>query len=166
MKQPVNIARLNDFLWGRYDVENNYNGRVGYVKDHVMQGRVTVFTTGKLISTGAKSVRKSKEQLRKTMQLLASNGFVQEVKLEPKVQNVVATLDVQTKIDLNSLALVVPRAIFEPEQFPGLIHKVGNGTTALIFSSGKIVIAGAKSEDQLIDTADMLEDSLKDFLSP
>lgn len=166
LRQAVNITRLNDFLWGRYDIENNYNGRVGYVKDNLMQGRVTVFTSGKLISTGAKNVKKSIEQLQKTMELLATNGFIRAVKLEPKVQNIVAILNLQNKIDLNSLSLVFPHSIFEPEQFPGLIHRAENGTTSLIFASGKIIIAGAKSEAQLLDTAHSLEDSLKDFLSP
>lgn len=164
--QTVDIQLFNDFLWGRFDIENNYNGKVGYVKDDAMQGRVTVFASGKLISVGAKSVRKSIEQLHKTRQLLIRNGFIKRVELEPKVQNVVATLDLKSKIDLNSFSLAIPRSIFEPEQFPGLIHKVGNGVTALIFSSGKIVIAGAKSENQLNETAKTIEKRVEAFLSP
>lgn len=60
LKRPVQIQRFNDFSWGRFDLENNYNGRVGYVKDDDMQGRVTVFTSGKLISMGGKSVNRER----------------------------------------------------------------------------------------------------------
>lgn len=31
--RPVDVSELNNYSWGRYDTENNYNGKVGYVKD-------------------------------------------------------------------------------------------------------------------------------------
>lgn len=43
LKQSVEISKFNSYDWGRYDLVNNYNGRVGYVKDKFMEGRTTVF---------------------------------------------------------------------------------------------------------------------------
>lgn len=43
--------------------------------------------------------------------------------------------------------------IYEPETFSGIIYRTSKGPTALIFSSGRIVIAGSKSERELQDTA-------------
>jgi hypothetical protein len=47
LDQLIEITRFNDYKWGRYDLEDNYNGKVGYVKDNKMQGRVTVLCPGK-----------------------------------------------------------------------------------------------------------------------
>ena len=53
-----------------------------------------------MISTGAKSLVESIEQLDKTMKLMVNFKFVKAVQLMPKIQNIVATLNVQNKIDL------------------------------------------------------------------
>lgn len=152
LKQPIDITKFNDYGWGRYDVQNNYNGRVGYVKDTTMQGRVTIFTTGKMISTGAKSIPHSVHQLERSMELLVINSFVKRTKLKPLVRNMVATFSIASMIDLNKAAEIL-KSIYEPDQFPGLIYRTSFGPVCLIFASGRIVIAGAKSEDQLHATA-------------
>ena len=33
LKQSIDITKFNEFHWGRYDIEDNYNGRVAYIKD-------------------------------------------------------------------------------------------------------------------------------------
>jgi len=151
LKQSVQITKLNDYDWGRYDIVNNYNGRVGYVKDNEMDGRTTVFLSGKLISTGAKSLDQSIEQLYKTKQLLRDNGFIKDVAIHPEIRNIVATFDFKKQIDFKK---IVGRkgVIYEPEQFPGVIYKSPCKPACLIFSSGKIVIAGSKTESQIKET--------------
>ena len=62
LKQKVDATKFKNYPWGTYDIEY-YGGRCGYVKDYSMSGRVTVFLSGKMISTGAKSTVKSIEQL-------------------------------------------------------------------------------------------------------
>lgn len=162
LRQPVKIQRLNDYRWGRFDTEDNYNGKVGYVKDDKMQGRVTVFESGKLISTGAKSVSHSFWQLTRTMDLLAKNRFVKRVVLEPELRNIVGTVDVRVKLDINRMAQALPKSIFEPEQFPGVIHKTSTGTV-LVFASGKMVIAGAKTEAELESLAKHMSELAKTY---
>jgi transcription initiation factor TFIID TATA-box-binding protein len=39
--------------------------------------------------------------------------------------------------------------MYEPEQFPGLIHRIMTGGVALIFSSGKVVVVGRKTHEEL-----------------
>ena len=43
--------------------------------------------------------------------------------------------------------------IYEPSNFPGIIYKHDGRISCLIFASGKVVIAGVKSEDQLGNVA-------------
>lgn len=127
-----------------------------------MHGRVTVFESGKLISTGAKSVSHSFWQLTRVMDLLAKIHFVKRVVLEPELRDIVATVDVRTKLDLNRIAQALPKSIFEPEQFPGMIHKTSTGTV-LVFASGKMVIAGAKSESELETLANRMFELTKTY---
>ncbi|CAK4608682.1 unnamed protein product [Aphanomyces euteiches] len=65
------------------------------------------------------------------------------------VKNIVGTIDVQTPLDLKTIALHARNAEYnpryEPELFAGLIFKlVDPKLTFLIFVSGKLVICGAK----------------------
>ncbi len=123
-----------EYPWGMYDREY-YGGRCGYVKDHMIRGRVTVFKSGKMISTGARSVSESIEQIKHTVEILGDEKFIEKVKIEPKVRNIVATSNIG-KIDLNSIASTLTKIIFEPEQFPVVIYRSPNGPTCLIFASG------------------------------
>lgn len=62
------------------------------------------------------------------------------------------TWNIGKKIDLNSVAGVLTKCVYEPEQFPDLIINISQSCTFLIFSSGKIVIAGAKSEEEKVSS--------------
>jgi len=63
------------------------------------------------------------------------------------IENVVASATLNQKIDLNSIVRVFPGVEYRPEQFPGLVYRLKKPKTAtLIFSSGKMVCTGAKSE--------------------
>jgi transcription initiation factor TFIID TATA-box-binding protein len=122
-----------------------------------------VFLSGKMISTGAKSVQGSVIQLEKTMNLLANDGFVKKVKLIPKIQNIVATLNIGSRIDIHEVVTHIPKIIFEPDQFPGAILRTREGPVCLLFASGKIVIAGSKSEHDIRNAVSNLEKILKPF---
>jgi transcription initiation factor TFIID TATA-box-binding protein len=113
--------------------------------------------------TGAKSVQGSTIQLVKAMNLLAKNGFVKKVKLIPKIQNIVATLDIGSRIDLKEIVTEVPKITFEPNQFPGAILRMNGGPVCLLFASGKIVITGSKSEDDIRKAVSNVEKILKPF---
>jgi len=65
------------------------------------------------------------------------------------IENVVATGTLHQNIDLNSIVRVFPGVEYRPEQFPGLVYRVKKPkATTLIFSSGKMVCTGSKSERQ------------------
>jgi transcription initiation factor TFIID TATA-box-binding protein len=65
-----------------------------------------------------------------------------------KIENVVASCSLDTELDLQSIALALDNAEYEPEQFPGLVCRLKDPkTAALLFRSGKVVCTGAKSID-------------------
>lgn len=116
-----------------------------------------IFKSGKLVCTGAKTVRDSRLASLKFKKILEKLGNKVDFK-NFTVQNIVANVDVKFKIKLQSLhtsflANISKCSTYDSETFPGLIYKYqysqDNGGTSkgicfLIFSTGKIVITGAK----------------------
>ena len=63
------------------------------------------------------------------------------------IQNVVASASLKQRLDLESIVRVFPGVEYRPEQFPGLVYRLKKPKTAtLIFSSGKMVCTGGRSE--------------------
>ena len=57
----------------------------------------------------------------------------------------------------------LPRSMYEPEQFPGLIHRMLEPKTViLLFASGKLVCTGAKKEEQVYRSVNNLHASLEE----
>ena len=64
-------------------------------------------------------------------------------------RNIVSTISVGCKLDLKKIALQARNAEYNPKRLAALIMRIRTPrTTALIFSSGKMVCTGAKSEDE------------------
>ena len=65
------------------------------------------------------------------------------------IENVVASATLNQRVDLNAVVKGYPGVEYRPEQFPGLVFRLKRPKTAtLIFSSGKMVCTGAKSEKE------------------
>ena len=80
--------------------------------------------------------------------------MTEEPIIEPKdldisIENVVATTSLDQKIDLLAIFKVFRNVEYKPKRFPGLVFRLKRPKTAtLIFSTGKMVCTGAKSEKQ------------------
>ena len=81
----------------------------------------------------------------------------------PKIQNIVATLNIGSRIDLNEVVTHVPKITFQPDQFPAAMLRMAEGPVCLLFASGKIVIVGSKSENKLENALNKLGKTLKPF---
>lgn len=68
------------------------------------------------------------------------------------VQNVVVTFGLGESINLNhiSVKLGLENIEYEPEQFPGIVYRIKSGPVAMIFSSGKIVVTGGSSTEEIL----------------
>ncbi len=144
--QEVDIASFNDYEFLSSNLELY---RCGYVKDDTMTGRVTVFRTGKMISVGTKSPEESSRELARALGILHGYRLARRVRIKPRVRNIVARFDLQKRLPIERLARVLPKCMYEPEQFPGLIYRLQDSCVALIFASGKGVIAGARSVEEV-----------------
>jgi transcription initiation factor TFIID TATA-box-binding protein len=78
----------------------------------------------------------------------ATPAATQSSGLVPTLQNIVATVNLDCRLDLKTIALHARNAEYNPKRFAAVIMRIREPkTTALIFASGKMVVTGAKSED-------------------
>jgi len=146
LKQEINISSFNEYEYLNSNLELYH---CGYVKDHTMTGRVIVFGNGKLISVGTKSPEQAKKELRKASRILQKYKLAKSTKIIPQIRNIVVRFDLKKKLQIETLARTLPKSMYEPEQFPGLVYRIQNSCVALLFTSGKGIIVGAKSIEEI-----------------
>lgn len=116
-----------------------------------------IFSSGKIVCTGAKSMKKVKEAVVAIIKYLGKIKIKIKIKPQIKVQNMVASGRIGMDLNLNSLAMNLDNTEYEPEQFPGLVYKLpGTRATFLLFSNGKIVCTGTRSEVKLREAVNKL----------
>jgi len=122
-----------------------------------------LFSTGKMVCTGSKSsdlavkaVNAVVEKLRKGRIKIKKNAVV-------TVQNIVSSINLGGRVHLEKAARTLPRSMYEPEQFPGVIHRMLDPKTViLIFSSGKLVCTGAKTAKDVYRSVNNLHSMLEE----
>ncbi|XVH32928.1 TATA-box-binding protein [Haloferacaceae archaeon DSL9] len=83
------------------------------------------------------------------------------------IENVVASTGIGQELDLQSVAMDLEGADYDPEQFPGLVYRTQDPkSAALIFRSGKIVCTGAKSTDAVHESLHIVFDKLRELEIP
>eukprot|EP01083_Nonionella_stella_P252500 869878_1 len=66
----------------------------------------------------------------------------------PQTKNVVATMNVTCRLDLKEIVTKSRNSEYNPKRFSAVIMRIREPkSTALIFATGKIVITGAKTEN-------------------
>jgi len=83
------------------------------------------------------------------------------------IENVVASTGIGQELDLQSVAMDLEGADYDPEQFPGLVYRTTSPkSAALIFRSGKIVCTGANSTDAVHESLAIVFEKLRDLQIP
>jgi transcription initiation factor TFIID TATA-box-binding protein len=122
-----------------------------------------IFSSGKMVCTGAKSEDQAIRAVKTVVQKLKKGGI--DIKNEPviEIQNIVASASLGGKVNLEAAARMLPRSMYEPEQFPGLIHRMTEPKTViLLFASGKLVCTGAKKETEVYQAVSNLHKLLEE----
>ncbi|CAK8677734.1 uncharacterized protein LOC143446860 [Clavelina lepadiformis] len=123
-----------------------------------------IFSSGKMVCTGAKSENQSRLAARKYARVVQKLGFDAKF-LDFKIQNMVGSVDVKFPIRLEGLVLTHSQfSSYEPELFPGLIYRmVKPRIVLLIFVSGKVVLTGAKVRHEIDEAFNNIYPILKGF---
>lgn len=122
-----------------------------------------VFKSGSLVCTGTKSEEMAKKAVCKFISELNSIDTTKKAHFQNiKIVNMVASCDMNCRIHLEKTARILPRSLYEPDQFPAIIHRLRYPkTVALIFTSGKLVCTGSKSTQEVHNSANTVRMQLE-----
>jgi transcription initiation factor TFIID TATA-box-binding protein len=126
---------------------------------------ILLFHSGKAVCTGGKSWKEVDDTIRTISALIRRGG--QRILMHPKiqVQNIVATADLGSEINLNLVAITLglERVEYEPEQFPGLVCRLQEPrVVVLLFGSGRLVCTGARRPSDIQLAVQKITKDLKD----
>jgi len=122
-----------------------------------------LFTSGKMVCTGSKSEEMAVKAVNTVVQKLRKGGIKIKKNAVVTVQNIVSSINLGGKVHLEKAARTLPRSMYEPEQFPGLIHRMLDPKTViLVFSSGKLVCTGGKTEKDVYRSVNLLHSLLEE----
>ncbi len=124
-----------------------------------------LFRSGKIVCTGGKSKDEVILAVSKVIKDLEQADVHITEQPVVEVQNIVASSDLEQEINLNTVAITLglEKVEYEPEQFPGLVYRLDDPkVVVLLFSSGKMVITGAKIPNDVIRAVDKIAEELRD----
>ncbi len=123
-----------------------------------------IFKSGKMVVTGAKSTEELINAVKKIIKYLKKYGIEIVGKPKIQIQNIVASANIMVNVNLDMAAYLLENNMYEPEQFPGLIYRMDDPKVVLlIFSSGKMVITGAKREKEVFDAVEKIYNKLTEL---
>jgi len=124
---------------------------------------ILIFSTGKMVVTGLRKAAEAPKVVEKVVKNIRKAG-IKVTNPVITIQNIVASGDLHTNIDLNMAAIVMEFAMYEPEVFPGLIYRMQDPKTVfLIFSTGRIVCTGAKKKEIVRDAVLKLNHQVREL---
>src|SRR3989344_624498 len=160
LEQDIPLEKMAATLSNTEYNPEQFPGLVIRIKEP--QTSALIFSSGKIVLTGARSMEDVERSIEKIIKSLKKINI--DIKIKPKVtvQNIVASGAIGMDLNLNTLAIKLPNTEYEPEQFPGLVHKLrGTKATFLLFTNGKIVCTGTKTEEEVYQALDKLIETLK-----
>ena len=117
--------------------------------------------SGYIRSMGTRNIENAKKAIDITIKHLISENILSLPNiLKERVENIVATGAYPNRFDLELLADILPNSMYEPEQFPGIMFRPYKKKVCLLFASGKFVIVGTKSIEELNSVYDYLIETI------
>ena len=159
--QEINLKQATLALDGADYDPKRFPGLVYRTKEP--KTAALIFRSGKIVCTGAKSIDDVYKGLEKVFQSLRNIGIDVQGTPEIKVQNIVASADLHSVLNLNAIAtgLGLENIEYEPEQFPGLVYRLSDPKVViLLFGSGKLVVTGGKKPEDMANAVDRIVEGL------
>lgn len=132
-----------------------------------VEATALLYSTGRVTILGSNNKEDLKSSLEILIQDLESIGYqIEGQSREAIVRNIHSVGDLEKEIDLEELSihLGLENIEYDPSNFPGLIYRP-QGNTVTIFRSGKLIIVGAESYLDIINTWRFLAQELPSNLA-
>lgn len=108
---------------------------------------ILVFNSGRMVITGLRRESEAERAVENVIAKIRRAGIAVSGTPKITIQNIVASGDLHSRVDLDMAQMALERCLYEPEVFPGLIYRMKTPKAVfLIFSSGRIVCAGTNKE--------------------
>ena len=160
--QEINLKQATLGLEGADYDPKRFPGLVYRTRDP--KTAALIFRSGKIVCTGAKSIDDVYKGLENVFQSLRNIGIDIKGTPEIKVQNIVASADLHSVLNLHAIAvgLGLENIEYEPEQFPGLVYRLSDPkVVVLLFGTGKLVITGGRKPEDAANAVDRIAKELK-----
>jgi transcription initiation factor TFIID TATA-box-binding protein len=160
--ESIDLAELSSKVENCDLNKKRFPGAVYHIADPKIA--CLIFSSGKVVITGLRT----DAALAKGIAILKKK--LKEVGIEPlkepriAITNMVCSYNLGRYINLNKLTVTlnVENVEYEPEQFPGLVFRIADPKiVVLIFSSGKIILTGGKTLEDVRKGLDVLEKKLE-----
>jgi transcription initiation factor TFIID TATA-box-binding protein len=141
-----------------------FPGAVFRIKDPKIA--ILIFSSGKVVITGVKVPGDLNRGLDILIQKMKEAGVICHETPKVAVTNIVCSYDTGNKINLNRvvMSLSLESIEYEPEQFPGLVYRIPDPKiVVLLFSSGKIILTGGKTMEDVEKGVTFLEQKLSNI---
>ncbi|MDD1727813.1 MAG: TATA-box-binding protein [Methanospirillum sp.] len=122
-----------------------------------------IFSSGKVVLTGIRDTPSLETGLKLIIGKMKEVGIACYDEPRVSVTNIVCSYDIGSTINLNKvvMTLSLENIEYEPEQFPGLVYRIADPKiVALLFSSGKIILTGGKTIEDIKCGLALLEQKL------
>jgi len=141
---PIKLEKLVSNLDNVEYEPEQFPGLVLRLKDP--KAAALIFSSGKVVCTGAKSPKDSKLVIAKIVAKINKIGIRIPKGYRVQLENIVASAKLNRELNLNNIAFSLENTEYEPEQFPGLVYRMDDPrVTFLLFGSGKIICTGGRS---------------------
>ncbi|MEM5778191.1 MAG: TATA-box-binding protein [Candidatus Aenigmatarchaeota archaeon] len=141
---PIKLEKLVSSLDNVEYEPEQFPGLVLRLKDP--KAAALIFSSGKVVCTGAKSPKDSKLVIGKIVAKMNKIGIRIPKNYKVQLENIVASAKLNRELNLNNIAFSLENTEYEPEQFPGLVYRMDDPrVTFLLFGSGKIICTGGRS---------------------
>ena len=148
--KELDLAKIAASVEGAEYKPKHFPGLVYKLKEP--KTAMLLFRSGKIVCTGAKSLKDVKIAIEQITKNMGKAGVKVAKKPRIVVQNIVASSDLNAELNLNAIAisLGLEKVEYEPEQFPGAILKLKDPKSSLLlFKNGKVICTGTKSEKEV-----------------
>jgi transcription initiation factor TFIID TATA-box-binding protein len=141
---PIKLEKLVSNLDNVEYEPEQFPGLVLRLKDP--KAAALIFSSGKVVCTGAKSPKDSKLVIAKIVIKMNRIGIKIPKNYKVQLENIVASARLNRELNLNNIAFSLENTEYEPEQFPGLVYRMDDPrVTFLLFGSGKVICTGGRS---------------------
>ncbi|MGA3360285.1 MAG: TATA-box-binding protein [Halobacteriota archaeon] len=149
--QEINLKHATLALEGADYDPKRFPGLVYRTKDP--KTAALIFRSGKIVCTGAKSIDDVYRGLENVFQSLRNIGIDIKGTPEIKVQNIVASADLHSVLNLHAIAVGLGLENIEYEPDPKVV--------VLLFGTGKLVITGGRKPEDAANAVDQIVKQLK-----